>query len=417
MELDNGNIDVRGDGKIIIYKRPTRKETLTSTWHMRIRTPISTGYFRGSTNETNQSNAERVALNKFDELYAKVKGGGKIQTFPISKLFNEWSKYWLTTSTQKEDRYKEHKISNVRNYPLKFFVEVMKDIDVDEITDNHISEFVMWRKQNSYLQQNNTKYIPTPSTINTDLTALSLMLDYGVTKGYISTKPKFKRQSIKDNRRPTFTKPEYSTLIKHMRTRAKESPPSVLRDRFFVQQYVLILANTGMRVGEFRTVKYQDLRTQDYEGEKRLILSIDGKTGRRDVVSNKGTETYIKRIYDYRSFELGKPPESNDYVICHMDGKPVKSFRKSFDAILKSIDLTNDSFGRKRTIYSLRHFFATMRLEEEVSPYLLAQNMGTSIEMLRKHYGQIVTERVALELTKTKSDITVKKSENDYPFD
>ena len=81
MELDNGNIDVRGDGKIIIYKRPTRKETLTSTWHMRIRTPISTGYFRGSTNETNQSNAERVALNKFDELYAKVKGGGKIQTF------------------------------------------------------------------------------------------------------------------------------------------------------------------------------------------------------------------------------------------------------------------------------------------------------------------------------------------------
>ena len=100
-----------------------------------------------------------------------------------------------------------------------------------------------------------------------------------------------------------------------------------------------------------------------------------------------------------------------------MDGKPVKSFRKSFDAILKSIDLTNDSFGRKRTIYSLRHFFATMRLEAEVNPYLLAQNMGTSIEMLRKFYGQIVTERVAIELTKTKEKITVKKSENDYPFD
>jgi len=417
MKLDNGNIDVRDDGKIIIYKRLTRNKTLTSTWHMRIRTPISTGYFRGSTNETNQSNAERVALDKFDELYAKVKSGGKIKTFTFSKLFDEWSKYWIATSTQKEERYKEHKISNVRNYPLKFFVEIMKDMDVNEITENHITDFVGWRKQNSYLQQGCKKYIPSPSTINTDLTALSLMLDYGVTKGYISTKPKFKRQSVKDNRRPTFTKPEYSTLIKHLRDRLKDSPPSVLRDRFLLQQYILILTNTGMRVGEFRTVKYQDLRTQDYEGEKRLIFSIDGKTGRRDVVSNKGTETYIKRLYDNRSIEVGHSPDKNESVICHMNGKPVKSFRKSFDAVLKSINLTNDSFGRKRTIYSLRHFFATMRLEEEVSPYLLAQNMGTSIEMLRKHYGQIVTERVALELTKTKSKITVKKSKRNYPFD
>ena len=58
-----------------------------------------------------------------------------------------------------------------------------------------------------------------------------------------------------------------------------------------------------------------------------------------------------------------------------------------------------------------------MRLEEEVSPYLLAQNMGTSLEMLRKFYGQIITERVALELTKTKSNISVKKSDKNYPFD
>ena len=408
-------VDIRGDGSILIFKRPTRNKT-TPNWHMRIRLPISTGYFRASTRESNRSNAERFALNKFDELYAKVKSGGKLTTFPVSKLFDEWSKYWLATSTQKEDRYKEHRVSNVRNYPLKYFVEVMKDMDVDDITENHISDFVMWRKQNSYLPTG-SKFKPSPSTLNTDLTAFAQMLDFGVSKGYINTKPKFKRESVKDNRRPTFTKPAYISLTNHMRDWIKESPQSVLRDRFFLQQYILILTNTGMRVGEFRTVKWQDLRTQDYEGEKRLIIAIDGKTGRRDVVSNKGTETYIKRLYDNRTVELGQAPDQSELVICHPDGKPVRSFRKGFDSLLESINLTNDTFGNKRTIYSLRHFFATMRLEEEVSPYLLAQNMGTSIEMLRKHYGQIVTERVALELTKTKSDITVKKSENDYPFD
>ena len=58
-----------------------------------------------------------------------------------------------------------------------------------------------------------------------------------------------------------------------------------------------------------------------------------------------------------------------------------------------------------------------MRLEAEVSPYLLAQNIGSSVEMLRKHYGQIVTSRVASELSKTKQNINVKKNTKEYPFD
>ena len=81
-------------------------------------------------------------------------------------------------------------------------------------------------------------------------------------------------------------------------------------------------------------------------------------------------------------------------------------------------DLVNDSKGDKRTLYSLRHFYATQRLGEEVNPYLLATQMGTSISMLERFYGHIVTRLVAKEITKTKGTKTTPNvGNNEYPFE
>jgi integrase len=64
------------------------------------------------------------------------------------------------------------------------------------------------------------------------------------------------------------------------------------------------------------------------------------------------------------------------FVFCPTKGEVIKSSRKGFDSPLKYSDLTNDSNGNKRNLYSLRHFYATQRLSEEVSPFLLARQMG-----------------------------------------
>ena len=72
--------------------------------------------------------------------------------------------------------------------------------------------------------------------------------------------------------------------------------------------------------------------------------------------------------------------------------------------------------GKSRTLYSLRHMYAAFVLSEEVSPFLLARQMGTSVEMLEQHYGQVVNRLVATQITKTRSRQTVKVTENVYPF-
>ena len=72
--------------------------------------------------------------------------------------------------------------------------------------------------------------------------------------------------------------------------------------------------------------------------------------------------------------------------------------------------------GKSRTLYFLRHMYAASILSEEVSPFLLARQMGTSVEMLEQHYGQVVNRLVATQITKTRSRQTVKVTENVYPF-
>ena len=62
-----------------------------------------------------------------------------------------------------------------------------------------------------------------------------------------------------------------------------------------------------------------------------------------------------------------------------------------------------DRNGDKRTIYSLRHTYATFRLQEGVNHYVLARNMGTSVKMLENFYGHTSNRAMAEELTKTKT--------------
>jgi len=55
---------------------------------------------------------------------------------------------------------------------------------------------------------------------------------------------------------------------------------------------------------------------------------------------------------------------------------------RGFDIMLKDAGMTYDSQGKKRTIYSLRHTYATLRLENGTNVYWLKQNMGTSVNMI-----------------------------------
>jgi len=404
-----------------LYQRDDRHGTIKPNFYMRIRVPLSAskGYFRGSTRESDKSRATQVALNKFDELYNRVKSGGTLLTKSFKDLFAEWKVHYPQVSNESDPKYIEWSINRVGNYPLSFFVEEKNDPKVDTLTQTDFEEYWIYRRKNS--TKNGKPFVPSNNTLRKESTLLNVMFAYAYEKGYLLTELKIKRPAAeKDVRRPAFSKNDYRKLVSGMRKRVKEGWGANARDRFYLQQYVLILANCGARVGELRNLTYADITRENYDdddsAEVRVLLNLKGKTGIREVVCNKGTEIFFMRLYDHRKEELNSHPSHDSYVFCHRDGKPLGTMRRGFDNLLYDMNLTHDTKGRRHTLYSLRHTYATFRLGEEVSPYLLAKQMGTSVDMLEKHYGQVVNRLVASQITKTRTRHNVKVSEKVYPF-
>jgi len=49
----------------------------------------------------------------------------------------------------------------------------------------------------------------------------------------------------------------------------------------------------------------------------------------------------------------------------------------------------------ERTLYSLRHTYATLALMNGIGVHELAKQMGTSVNMLERHYSKLTPELVA----------------------
>jgi len=157
-------------------------------------------------------------------------------------------------------------------------------------------------------------------------------------------------------------------------------------------------SNTGIRVGEARTLYWKDIRLEPTspETEPTIVFFVSGKTGGREVVArNVDVLEYLQHIK-----ELYVEPTPDEFVFAHKDGKPIKSFKKSFASFIDAAGVGVDGKGNRRTIYSLRHTYATFRLEEGVGVYTLARNMGTSVSMIERFYAQTGTPDQAAELTK-----------------
>lgn len=69
-----------------------------------------------------------------------------------------------------------------------------------------------------------------------------------------------------------------------------------------------------------------------------------------------------------------------------------------------------DRDGDRRSLYSLRHTYATMRLEKgDVSVYDLSLNLGCKVKQIENHYAHVVTEKRRQKITQYNWQKTAKQ--------
>ena len=381
--------DLRGDGRIILYRRA---DTGSANWWVRLKIPGNTRYITKSSKSSDDFEARRFAEDLYYQLEGRAYRGEAIKSPTFNQVFEEWKASLAVDRTIGASKYV---VSSFRRMELWAVPHLGPQL-IAAIDDKSLVEYMNWRISQP-------KKPPAISTLRNERTVLVQIFQFAKARGYRADAAAIRLPSFRQNARPDFPEAEWKILRHYL---SKHVPQATdkrrRRERFYLQQYILILANSGIRVGEARTLRWRDIsETKTSEGDARVIFTVQGKTGERDVVCNKEVSGYVERLREFRMGEAGSI-NPDEPIFCHPDGRPVGSYKKGFEQVLDKAGILYGPDGKPRVPYSLRHTYATMRLAEGVGVYHLATNMGTSVKMIEEFYGKkrVRDPKMASELTK-----------------
>jgi integrase len=380
------------DGSIYLYRRPDYKKP---TWLCRLKIPNMSGYVVRSTRTTDEHAAYKFADDLYNQFLVRSLKGEDLNSPSIAKAIESYVTRLESSAARQSIHYKILLVKRAKPFfETKTFAELGTAL---------ISRLI------DYLVKGSRKSSLSPNTIRRTYSDFKHFLNWCVEEGYLSAIPRFPKVLSEQSQRPHFDSKDWTKLTRQLREFVKVENRAVKRSRVMLRDYVLVLANTGIRVGEARTLKWRDVRSVGGSDERPadIVLTVDGKTGVREVVSRSwDIKKSFKRLYELRIEELTSPANPNpqidpdSLIFCHRDGTEVGSFKKSFRTLLQKAGVETDSRGRVRTIYSLRHTYATNSLQHSVNHYALAKNMDTSVAMLENFYGHTSNVASADELTK-----------------
>ena len=369
------------EGNVILYRRERSK-------YFQARIKLQNNKWkRISTGETKKEEASAVACEIYDEIKFKEKNKISLDTRrfkDVAKLAISEMRVELNAGYGKKS-FVDY-ISAIENYFIPYF----GNHNIDTIDYKKLKEFDEWRVKK-------LGRVLSHSAINNHNSGLKRVFKVAIDRGWIHQVqvPELKNNGRKGERRPYFTQQEYQQLYRHMRTWYKDTNKiSSLEMRELLRDYVLILVNTGMRPGtETYNLKWKQIEEFESKNVKYLRFWVSGKTGQRELIARHNVRRYLDRIKS--RFEVCKP---NDYVFRLRSGKRTYSMNATFEELLKEANLLKDKHDVNRTLYSLRHTYATFQILSGVDYHALSINMGTSISMLEKHYSHLTPTLAANQL-------------------
>lgn len=324
----------------------------------------------------------------------------------------------ISTSTKSEVSI--HMLRQIKRV-AKFWHSYCGKLAIENINNKVLNDYVEWRKNFYHAmpakqRPKNSRLNPKDKTLQWEITLAKTVIKFAHERGYRGRAelPTYTFTAEKQIVRPAFTLDEYWQLIKGMRKWIYETDNEERRyTRELLRDYVLLLANSGMRVGEANNLKENDIEEfKDSRGRKNYLFRVDGKTGKRQVVPRTNAVRYVqralKRNADWqkkldaankdektknKNKSLNRKHTNKDNWLFRMsDGNKIITLIDQFKALLERLGIDKNRDGEEYTLYSLRHFYAVMMLRKsQASVYDIARNMGTSVQIIEAYYGKQAT--------------------------
>jgi integrase len=377
-------------GKVHIYKRERSS-------HWQCAASVSGVSYRVTTKEESLERAKDFAEDWYLTLRGKIRSGeivrksdGNESGKPASsgraakkkeKTFAEAAEVFMAefeaiTEGQRSAYYVKWKNHKIRGYLVSFFGQ----LGLSEITSGKIQEYRLHR-----IATSKTGKAPARSTIHQEIVSIRQILKTALRHGWLSHLPDLSspyKTAGKISHRAWFSAEDYKRLYEATRERAAN--PKKKRWQGACAQmhdYVLFMANTGLRPDEASRLEYRDVQIVKDVATGDTILEIDVR-GKRGVGYCKSTPGAVLPFQRLKARNQGEPTDRL------FPGKQ----RELFNTILGELGLKFDREGNRRTAYSLRHTYICLRLIEGADIYAIAKNCRTSVEMIEKFYASHIKD-------------------------
>jgi integrase len=364
-------------GKLHVYKREN-----SSVWQ------CST--FMGGKNRRKSTKCESLEQAKdfAEDWYLQMKVKDRAGMLKNERTFKQAAEqfrreYEIITEGTRNATYVEGHWTRLDKYLVPFFGHM----GLSEITAGTLQEYRIHRKETfvpRYKDQSGKppeKKAPARNTIHQEIVTLRQTLKTALRHGWLQHLPDLSepyKTNTKVSHRAWFSPEEYKKLYEATRKRAL-NPHKGERFRWISEQthdYVLFMANTGLRPDEVKRLEYRDVSIVRDEATDETILEIEvrGKRGVGYCKSMPGAVMPFKRLRKRNN------PQPTDRLF------PKFSY-ELFNKVLDEQNLKFDREGQRRTPYSLRHTYICLRLMEGADIYQVAKNCRTSVDMIENFYA------------------------------
>lgn len=411
------------DKKVRLYKR-----NRSNYWQAEIKLPNGKRE-RFSTGTSDNEEAKEAALKLF--YGASTRAENKLPQ--STRKFRNVARFALKRMQDELDAgngkvtYEDY-IRVINNYLIPFF----GNYDIANVNVKLLQDYAAWRDKkmgrgkakkqlNSLkgksaaevektLQEAAEKFKASDSTINTHNSALNRVLDEALLNGWIteSIKPKLLNKGVKGESRGAFTQKEYNFILRNLNLWKDTGHRKVTREiRELLSIYVGFLAGTGIRHGtESYNLKWRHIQKIEQNNEPPYIaVNVDGKRGKRELIATDETAAFLLMLHElnprvsHLDFEEMLKEGIDEYIFVNRSGERVTTdaLRGAFRKFLDIHNLRVGADERERSLYSLRHTYATKALIAGRDIHKLAVQMGTSVAMLEKFYSKVSARHNAAE--------------------
>lgn len=404
-------------GKLNLYKRDNSQYWQCSTF-------LQGRNHRVSTKEDSLQHAKEIAEDWYLELRGKSRAGilkHEKSFAEVAALFLD--EYEVITEGQRSTRWTEGHAIRLRIHLVPFFGKLpISDVTAGKVQEYRVHRMKSAGQPNPHAKDNRPAKSTPPSrnTLHNELVSLRQVLKTAVRHGWLTALPDLSapyKTNGKIVHRPWFSPKEYKQLYTATREYANEALPHVVWSAEQVHDYVLFMANTGLRPDEAKNLQHRDVEivVDHATGEKILEIEVRGKRGIGYCKSTPGAvlpyERLLQRQKPDRYLEEGEKdktiyPQPLDLVF---PGNHIKLFNN----LLHRNNLKFDRDGNARTAYSLRHTYICLRLMEGADIYQIAKNCRTSVEMIEKYYAAHIKntlDAAAINVRRSQRTKTIEKT-------